>query len=147
MINKNTISSSIPVLNDIAEAKSTAPAESRWPGMLQKVWLYLRGENKGKTAVPDPAAAVIAEIEDREVAAIVKDLHYRTPKSLKAMRNACEQCFELPDDCPYYDYSIFDVKKAIKKLEAQPEHTFPLVVEELSRINRELAYHISEYLE
>jgi hypothetical protein len=147
MINKNTISSPIPVLNDIADAKSGAPAENRWPRMLQKVWLYLKGENKEKSTVPDPAAAVIAEIEDREVAAIVRDLHYRTPKSLQAMRNACEQCFVLPDDCPYYDYSIFDVKKAIKKLEVQPEHTYPKVVEELGRINRELAYHISEYLE
>jgi len=147
MINKNMISSPLPVINDITEDKATVPGNGVWSRMLQRVRLYLKGENKEKSAAPDPAAACIAAIEDREVAGIVRDLHYRTPKSLAAMRNACEQCFVLPDDCPYYDYSIFDVKKATRKLESHPAHTHMQVVEELGRINRELANHLSEYLE
>jgi hypothetical protein len=53
----------------------------------------------------------------------------------------------LPDDCPYYDYSIFDVKKAIKRLMAQPENIRGEIVIELQKVNHELAYHLHEYLE
>ena len=63
------------------------------------------------------------------------------------MRKSCQECFILPDDCPYYDYSIFDVKKAVRRLEVQPKHTHSQVVVELQKINQELAYHLNESLE
>jgi len=144
------LSSTLPVIQDISEDKSRelgGSSRAGWPNVLKKVWLYLKGEKKETERKPDPAAAIILQIEDKVVAGIVRDLHYRTPKSLEAMRNACEQCFVLPDDCPYYDYSIFDVKKAFKKLMAQPKHTHADVVAELRKINRELAHHLSEELE
>jgi hypothetical protein len=147
MTNKDMLSSSFPVINDITDDKSSVREAGGWSKALLKVWHYLKGEEDVKSSTPDPAMAIILQIEDREVAGIVRDLHYRTPKSLQAMRKACEQCFVLPDDCPYYDYSIFDVKKAIKKLEAKPSHTYERVVEELRKINGELAHHIAEYLE
>ena len=143
-------SAALPVIQDISQDTATEPegsSRSGWPNVLRKVWLYLKGEKKQTKRTPDPAAAIILQIEDKVVAGIVRDLHYRTPKSLEAMRNACEQCFVLPDDCPYYDYSIFDVKKAFKKLMAQPKHTHADVVAELRKINRELAHHLSEELE
>jgi hypothetical protein len=150
MMNKEMLTSSLPVIKSISKDLSSKPefdVRVGWPRALKKVWLYLKGENKEKTAVSDPAAALILQIEDKEVASIVRDLHYRTPKSLKAMRKACESCFILPDDCPYYDYSIFDVKKAIRKLEDHPSHTHAQVVDELQKINRELGHHLSDYLE
>lgn len=76
---------------------------------------------------------LISQIADKEVANIVRDLHYRSPKSLQAMRKACEQCFILPDDCPYYDYSIFDVKKATRRLAQYPKQTHAQVVVELRK--------------
>jgi len=150
MTNKEMLSSSLPVIQDIADVASGESENSirdGWPNVLKKVWLYLKGENKEAARMPDPAAAIIQQIADREVADIVRTLHYRTPKSLEAMRKACEQCFVLPDDCPYYDYSIFDVKKAFKRLMDQPRHTHGPVVAELRKINRELADHLSEELE
>jgi len=150
MTNKEMLSSTLPVIQDISQEKAGGAEVGTMPGWtsaLNRIWLYLKGENKGKKAVPDPAAAIILQIEDREVATIVRDLHYRTPKSLQAMRKACEQCFILPDDCPYYDYSIFDVKKATRRLENYPKHTHKQVVKELSKINQELACHLSDYLE
>ena len=144
------LSSTLPVIQDISQDKSAGPEYGislGWSNPVKKIWLYLKGENKGKKVAPDPAAAIISKIEDREVATIVRELHYRTPKSLKAMRKACEQCFILPDDCPYYDYSIFDVKKATRRLENHPRHTYKQVVEELRKINQELACHLSDYLE
>ena len=150
MANKEMFSSSLPVIQDISQNVSKAPEGSiraGWSAGLKKIWFYLKGENKEKARMPDPAAAIISKIADREVAGIVKDLHYRTPKSLETMRKACEQCFVLPDDCPYYDYSIFDVKKAVRRLLDQPRHTHKQVVAELRKINRELAHHISEALE
>jgi hypothetical protein len=150
MTNKEMLTSTLPVIQDISPTKSRGSEDGislGWSSAVKKIWLYLKGAEKGKTAVPDPAAAIILQIEDREVAKIVRELHYRTPKSLKAMRKACEQCFILPDDCPYYDYSIFDVKKATRKLENHPKHTHKQVVEELRKINQELAYHILEWLD
>jgi hypothetical protein len=149
MPNKTVLTSPIPVIKDISHDKSiTAESGSRTnlTGALKKAWHYLKGERE-QAKEPDPAIALIRQIENEEVARIVWDLHYRTPKSLEAMRNACESCFVLPDDCPYYDYSIFDVKKAIKRLAVQPEHTHLQVVEELRKINQELATHLAEYLE
>jgi hypothetical protein len=150
MPQKNMFASPIPVIKDLSQDKSiTAEAGStpKWSVALKKVWHYLTGKNEEKTNEPDPAIAIILQIEDKEVARIVRDLHYRTPKSLKAMRQACESCFVLPDDCAYYDYSIFDVKKAIKRLSVQPTNTHQQVVAELQKINQELANHLSEYLE
>jgi len=150
MTNKEMLTSSLPVIQDIANDTSRLPENSiwaRWPNVLKKIWLYLKGEKEKNAIAPDPAADLIAQIEDKEVAGIIRDLHYRTPKSLKAMRKACESCFILPDDCPYYDYSIFDVKKAIRKLADHPSHTHAQVVDELRRINQELGHHLSDYLE
>jgi hypothetical protein len=150
MPNKDMTSTSLPVMRDIVR-DGVYTAESgaglKLPKALKKIWYYLKGKNKDKTRRHDPAAAIILQIEDKVVAGIVRDLHYRTPKSLKAMRKSCESCFVLPDDCPYYDYSIFDVKKAIRRLAVQPKHTHRKVVAELQKINRELAHHLSEYLE
>jgi hypothetical protein len=143
MRNKDTLASPLPVMQDLSPDKSV----SKWTKALKKVWYFLKGDYEEKTNDVDPAVAIILEIEDKEVARIVRDLHYRTPKSLQAMRNACESCFVLPDDCPYYDYSIFDVKKAIKKLETHPKNTHQKVANELAKINQELASHLSEYLE
>jgi DNA-binding transcriptional regulator PaaX len=150
MLNKEMLSSTLPLIQDISQKKSNLPEDNlpkNWPGALKKIWLYLKGENTKKISAPDHAAAIISQIENKEVAGIVRDLHYMTPKSLKAMREACEQCFVLPDDCPYYDYSIFDVKKAIKRLEVHPKHTHSQVAKELKKINHELAHHISDYME
>ena len=144
------LSSALPVIQDISKDKPRelgGSSRAGWPNVLRKIWLYLKGDNKEIPRASDPAAAIISQIEDKVVAGIVRDLHYRTPKSLKAMRNACEQCFILPDDCAYYDYSIFDVKKAVRRLMEQPGHTHALVVAELRKINRELAHHLSEGLE
>ena len=150
MNDKEMFSSSLPVIKDISQETSGAPGDSipaGWIDGLQKIWLYLKGEHEEKTNIPDPAASIILQIADKEVAGIVRDLHYRTPKSLETMRKACESCFVLPDDCPYYDYSIFDVKKALRRLVDQPRHTHKQVIAELRKINRELAYHLSEGLE
>ena len=146
MTNKNMLSS-LPVIRDMPQDKPTMPAagsKAGLPTVLIKIWRYLQGE---KIRIPDPAAALILQIENKEVAAIVKELHYRTPKTLQAMRKACEQCFILPDDCPYYDYTIFDVKKASRRLADHPKQTHKQVVAELRMINRELANHLSEYLD
>ena len=145
MSNKEMLTSPLPVIDQSVVTEGSGKTE--WNNVLGKVWLYLKGGSEEKRMGPDPAAAIILQIEDQEVARIVKDLHYRTPKSLKAMRKACEQCFVLPDDCPYYDYSIFDVKKAVRRLVVQPKHTHKQVIEELQKINNELAYHISEDLD
>ena len=147
MTNKEMLSQTIPVIQETIAERPEVKAQIRWPGALKKLMLWLKGEKGNKALTPDPAAEIIAQIANEEVAAIVRDLHYKTPKSLQAMRKTCEECFILPDDCPHYDYSIFDVKKAIKKLIVQPKHTHSKVVEELQQINHELAYHLNEYLE
>ena len=141
------LSHTIPIIHETVAKQPAVKAPIRWPSALNKLMDWLRGENENKTFTPDPAAEIIAQIENEEVASIVRDLHYKTPKSLQAMRKICEDCFILPDDCPHYDYSIFDVKKATRKLAVQPKHTHSQVVEELQKINHELAYHLNEYLE
>ena len=147
MTNKEMLSHTIPIIQGTTAVKPADVHGTKSPSFLEKFMLWLKGESGNKTLNPDPAAEVIAQIEDKEVAAIVRDLHYKTPKSLEAMRKICEECFVLPEDCPHYDYSLFDVKKAIKKLNAHPAHTHSKVVEELQMINNELAYHLNEYLE
>lgn len=144
------LASPIPIIKELPQGKSKTVAADRpsiLSGAIKRAWHYLTGKNEEKTHEPDPATAIILQIEDKQVARIVRDLHYRTPKSLKAMRQACESCFVLPDNCPYYDYSIFDVKKAIKRLTVHPTQTHQQVVAELQKINQELAIHLSEYLE
>ena len=147
MTNKEMLSHTIPIIQGTTAGQPAGVHGTKSPSFLEKFMLWLKGESGNKTLTPDPAAEVIAQIEDKEVAAIVSDLHYKTPKSLEAMRKICEECFVLPEDCPHYDYSLFDVKKAIKKLNAHPAHTHSKVVEELQMINNELAYHLNEYLE
>ena len=144
MTNKEML---IPVIEGTMTGEPAHSARSQWEKMLGNFWLWFKGEKGNKTFTPDPAADLIAQIENEEVASIVRDLHYRTPKSLQAMRKICEECFILPDDCPYYDYSIFDVKKATRRLSVQPRHTHSQVVTELQKINHELANHLNEYLE
>ena len=46
------------------------------------------------------------------VESLVQKLDRSTPKFLKYLTDSCPSCMDLPDDCPYVDYSIFDVKKA-----------------------------------
>lgn len=147
MTNKEMLSQTIPIIRETIAERPAVKAQIRWPSALQKFMLWLKGEKGNKTLTPDPAAELIAQIENEEVASIVRDLHYKTPKSLQAMRKICEECFILPDDCPHYDYSIFDVKKATRKLSVQPRHTHSQVVTELQKINHELANHLNEYLE
>jgi len=147
MTNKEMLSHAIPIIQETIAERPAVKAQTRWPGALKKLMLWLKGEKGNKVLTPDPAAEIIAQIENEEVASIVKDLHYKTPKSLQAMRNICEECFILPNDCPYYDYTIFDVKKAIRRLAVQPKHAHSQVVEELQKINHELAYHLNEHLE
>lgn len=140
----------IPVIQDTVNEQHTETVSiitNKAGSLLGKIWAYLTGAKAKKTPGPDLAAPVIAQIEDARVAAIVKELHYRTPRGLKAMRDACQKCFVLPEDCPYWDYSIFDVKKAMKKLKAYPEDTYGQVVVELKKVNRELAHHIYESLD
>ncbi len=78
---------------------------------------------------------------------IAADLTRRTPKSLKYMRESCPRCMELPDDCAYYDYSIFDVKKAARRIMAQPEYIRERVLNRLDSMNPELGRHLHERLE
>ena len=146
-MNKEILSHPIPVIRDSKADQPAYSQKSSRKGLLHKFWLWLKGEKKNTTFAPDPAAGVIDLIVDKEVAGIVKDLHYKTPRSLMAMRKSCQECFNLPDDCPYYDYTIFDVKKAIKKLALHPRLVQFQVVQELKKVNTELANHLREYLE
>jgi hypothetical protein len=147
MTNKEMLSANIPVIRETIADRLDYNPEPNWRAALKKIWLYLKGTPQERTVASDPAAEVISQIANREIATIVRDLHYKTPRSLMAMRKSCQECFMLPDDCPYYDYSIFDVKKAIKKLAGQPMHIQIETVKELQKINTELAYHLQEYLD
>ena len=137
----------IPAIPDMIQEQTGEPVSNKTGSLLGKLSAYLTGGKAKKPSGPDLAAPVIARIEDARVAAIVKELHYRTPKSLKAMRNVCQECFVLPEDCPHWDYSIFDVKKAMKRLKAYPEDSYDQVVVELKKVNQELAHHIYESLD
>ena len=147
MSNKQLLSSTIPIIQDNVVDVAAEKLKAKRPGALEKFILWLKGGEKDNTAVKDSAVEIIAQIENEEIAGIVRDLHYRTPRSLQAMRNVCEECFVLPEDCPHYDYSIFDVKKAIKRLTSYPSSTHDEVIEELQKINQELAYHLHEHFE
>lgn len=146
MNNKEMISHMIPVIQGTVSEQAVGKGKPPQPAALKKFLRWFKGD-KTNAFAPDKAAELIAQIEDAEVARIVSDLHYKTPQSLKAMRMTCQECFMLPDDCPYYDYSIFDVKKAVKRLAVQPKDTHGRVIAELQKINNELAYHLHEYLE
>jgi hypothetical protein len=134
-------------IQDMVQEQTGEPVSNKASSLLGKLSAYLTGGKAKKPSGPDLAAPIIARIEDARVAAIVTELHYRTPKSLKAMRDACQKCFVVPDDCPYWDYSIFDVTKAMKKLKIHPEETYEQVVVELKKVNQELALHIYESLD
>jgi hypothetical protein len=118
----------------------------RLENLLTKMGFHLPGETEIKASAPDPAFQVIMQIEDVQVRSLVRMLHYRTPRSLKAMREACQKCFILPEDCPYIDYSIFDVKKAVKQVKPYPLHIGKEVIKELAKVNTELAGHLRESL-
>ncbi len=140
----------IPGIQDTVQeqtGEAVSNISNKAGSLLGKLSAYLTGGKAKKPSGPDLAAPVIARIEDARVAAIVKELHYRTPKSLKAMRDACQKCFVVPEDCSYWDYSIFDVTKAMKKLKVHPEETYDQVVVELKKVNQELALHIYESLD
>jgi hypothetical protein len=114
--------------------------------ILKRTNLYFKGETKARPA-PDPAQAVIDRIEDLPLRTTVKELHYLTPPSLKIMRDHCPQCFFLPEDCPYVDYSIPDVRKAVKRINSHPVFSASpeKVIDELEKVNFELACHLREH--
>jgi len=116
--------------------------------MLERLSCYFKGEKDANPA-PDPAMAIIAEISDPEVRTMVQELHCLTPPSLKTMREACEECFFLPDDCSYVDYSIPDVNKAVRRIHSHPELSASpgRVVSELAKVNGELARHLQEHFD
>ena len=146
-MNKQTLSHIIPVIHETVPKQPADAIQTKLPGPLTKFMHWLKGDKGNQKFAPDPAAEIIARIEDAEIAGFVKDLHYKTPKSLQAMRNSCQECFVLPDDSLYWDYTIFDIKKAKKRFAAQPEHSHLEVIVELQKVNNELAYHLNEYLE
>jgi hypothetical protein len=146
-MNKEMLSQTIPVIQDSKADRPAYSSKPSWKRALNKVWSWFRGEKKKTAFISDPAADVIALIANQEVASIVRDLHYKTPRSLMAMRKSCQECFMLPDDCPYYDYSIFDVKKAIKTLAVHPRQIQFQIVKELQNVNTELSHHLKEHLE
>jgi hypothetical protein len=116
--------------------------------ILKKLSRYFKGGGDAPNA-PDPALAMIDEIADPEVRVLVKELHCLTPPSLKTMRQACESCFFLPENCSYVDYSIPDVNKAIRRINSHPalSATPARVVSELAKVNDELARHLREYFD
>lgn len=146
---KNTPSSTISDLQASGRELSGESGKTiRWrlENLLIKMGFHLQGGQELEGAAPDPAAQMIMQIEDVQVRSVVKLLHYRTPRSLKTMREACQKCFILPEDCPYVDYSIFDVKKAVKQLKHYPLHIEKEVIKELAKVNTELAGHLREAL-
>jgi len=147
MPNKEMLSQTIPIIHETLTHLPGGNTNTRGTGVLKKFLTWLKGEHGTTTSAVDPAEAIIARIENEEVAGIVSDLHYKTPRSLLAMRKSCQECFMLPDDCPYYDYSIFDVKKAIKILAPHPGQSQIQAVKELQKVNTELASHLKDYLE
>ncbi|MEW5747067.1 MAG: hypothetical protein AB1805_16685 [Nitrospirota bacterium] len=54
---------------------------------------------------------------------------------------------DFPDDCTFIDYSILDVRKAEKKLRPYPPYIREEVVQELEKLNPELALHLRELLD
>jgi hypothetical protein len=112
--------------------------------MLDDLAVFFRGRGKKEIQSSDPAIAVINQIEDVEVRTLVKELHFLTPRTLKKMRDACTKCFMVPDDCPYVDYSIPDINKAIKRMKTGAAATASpqMIINELAKVNSELAQHL-----
>ena len=79
MTNKEMLSHAIPIIQETIAERPAVKAQIRWPGALKKLMLWFKGEKGNKVFTPDPAAEIIAQIENEEVASIVKDLHYKTP--------------------------------------------------------------------
>lgn len=114
-----------------------------------RVLLSFKGAEAKASSAPDPAIAIIMQIDDLQMRTMIKELHYLTPTSLKTMRGICQECFFLPEDCAYIDYSIPDVNKAIKRikshavLSSSPEK----IINELAKVNGELTRHLQDYFE
>ena len=148
MKNKKMLSTTFSYTEDTLQARPAWTVKGLRV-LLKNYWQYLLGERKPKSLILDPAFEVINQINDTQIRTMVKELHFRTPRSLKAMREVCQECFMLPDDCPYVDYSIFDVKKAVKKINSKAmEHLSKKeVINELANVNNELAYHLREHFD
>jgi len=80
------------------------------------------------------------------IQSLVLDIDQKTPKFLKYLTDSCPSCMDLPDDCKYIDYSIFDVNNAYKKLIVYPEYIQRDVINDLEKINPELGYHLRQRL-
>jgi hypothetical protein len=146
---KDTPSSAISGMQDSGReesGKSGKTFKTQLENLLTKMGFHLKGADIKEDTAPDPAAQIIMEIEDVQVRSIVRLLHYRTPRTLKTMRESCQKCFILPEDCPYVDYTILDVKKAVKQLQQHPFHIELAVITELAKVNAELAGHLREAL-
>lgn len=156
MKNDNFLSSKdMPWLADqsgvIGSGNETPGTAKKTTGYLKNILARLHFPRKKASVIPpappDPAVAIIKQIQDVQLRTLVKELHYLTPTSLKAMRNICQECFILPEDCPYYDYSIPDVNKAIRRIKADTVFTAnpEVVINELAKVNEELARHLRDY--
>lgn len=133
-------------------AQSAGPVKRAWlylMNILKSLWLYLKGPKVNASKAPDPAVAIILQIADVQLRQLIKELHYLTPTSLKTMRGICQECFILPEDCVYVDYSIPDVNKAIKRINAHPVFASrpELIVAELGKVNEELTRHLREHFD
>jgi len=147
MENKETSALTDTSLAAVSEARPAVfaqPAPSRLGKILRGLILYLKGGGKKIDPTPDPALAIINEIRDTEIRTLVKELHFLTPRTLKSMRDACTKCFIVPEDCPYVDYSIIDINKAVKRIKAKPAQAAApeMVLDELAKVNTELAHHL-----
>jgi hypothetical protein len=146
---KDTPSSAISELQASGReesGKSGKTFKAQLENLLTKMGFHLKGAVIKEDTAPDPAAQIIMQIENVQVRSMVKMLHYRTPRTLKTMRDACQKCFVLPEDCPYVDYTIMDVKKAVKQLQQHPFDVEIAVIKELAKVNSELARHLREAL-
>lgn len=136
----------------VSGAQSAGPAKRAWLfllNILKRMRLYLKGTGAKASTVPDPAVAIIMQITDVQLRHLIKELHYLTPTSLKTMRGICQECFILPEDCVYVDYSIPDVNKAIKRINAHPVFAArpELIIAELAKVNEELTRHLREHFD
>lgn len=104
-----------------------------------------RGRGSGDEAMIDEVR-LTGDSYESYVRAIATELHYRTPKGLKYLKESCPQCVDLPEDCRFRDYTIFNVRKAEKKLKVHHRYIQRGVIDELEKINPELADHLRERL-
>lgn len=135
-----------------SQAESAGFVKKAWmyiSTILKKTFLVLKRPGVKAPKAPDPAVAIIMQISDAQLRHVVKELHYLTPTSLKTMRGICQECFILPEDCPYIDYSIPDVNKAIKRINAHPVFSSrpDLIINELAKVNDELTRHLRDHFE